>query len=330
MIKDITILGDGGWGTTLAIHLAHKGYNVKLWGPFPDYIRYLDRYRINKKFLPGIKIPRSIQFSSELAVSLKNSDLAILALPSKFALKLIQQLKTLDLSKEIFLSVIKGIEENSLKTISQIITEECGRVPLAVLSGPTIAMEVAQGLPSTAVIAAKDIKLAKTLQTVFNSPTFRIYTNTDVIGVEMGGSIKNVIAIACGVCDGLGFGSNTKAAVLTRGLAEMTRLGTAMGARPQTFFGLSGLGDLVTTCISPRSRNRSVGEKLGQGKSIQHITRNMDMVAEGISTVKALFKLAQQFRVEMPITNAVYRIIYKGQKSHQAVTDLMNRKIKSE
>ena len=204
------------------------------------------------------------------------------------------------------------------------------KIPFAVLSGPTIAMEVAKGIPSTAVVASKSGSLARRVQNLFNSEKFRIYTNTDVIGVELGGSIKNVIAIACGVCDGLRYGTNTKAAILTRGLAEMARLGQSLGARPKTFTGLSGLGDLVTTCFSPRSRNRTVGEQLGGGKSIKSILHHMEMVAEGVETVKAIHKLSSKHKVPMPITAAVYKIIYQKKKASSAVSDLMNRKMKSE
>jgi len=329
-IKNIAIIGDGGWGTTLAIHLSKNGYSIRLWGPFADYVRFLDRYRINKRFLPGIKIPKKINIQSDLGLTLKEADLIVLAIPSKYVLNIIRQLKKFELSGKILLSVIKGIEESRLKTISQITYQELGDISLAVLSGPTIAIEVAQGIPSTAVIASKSAGIAKKLQTVFHSETFRIYKNTDVLGVEFGGSIKNIIAVACGVCDGLGYGSNTKAAILTRGLIEMTKLGIAMGAKRQTFYGLSGLGDLATTCMSPRSRNRSVGEQLGKGKTIDQITKSMDMVAEGVTTVKAIIKLSQKHKVSMPITQEVYNIIYQKKNPLQAVKDLMTRKLKSE
>jgi glycerol-3-phosphate dehydrogenase (NAD(P)+) len=203
-------------------------------------------------------------------------------------------------------------------------------IPLAVLSGPTIAIEVAKGIPSTAVIASRKQAVAKKLQEIVNSPAFRIYTNNDVIGVELGGSIKNVIAIACGVCDGLGFGTNTKAALVTRGLAEMARFGKALGAKEKTFQGLSGLGDLVTTCFSPNSRNRSVGEQLGKGNKIEHILGHMCMVAAGVETVKPVHKLSRNLEVPMPITSEVYQIIYRNKSPQKAVSDLMSRKTKAE
>ena len=329
-IQNVTIIGDGGWGTTLAIHLAKKNYQVKLWGAFPEYIKYLNKTRENIKFLPGIKIPKEILILDNLNAAIADADLIILAIPSQFVVGVIKRLKKFNLKGKILLSVIKGIETTSLKRISEIIYRELGKVRLAVLSGPTIAREVARGIPSTAVLSSKDMRIARMLQPVINSKTFRIYTNSDLVGVELGGSIKNVIAIACGVCDGLGFGTNTKAAILSRGLAEMARLAVAMGAKSKTLFGLSGLGDLATTCFSPQSRNRSVGEKLGKGKTIDQITTKMDMIAEGVTTVKAVFALSQRYKVSMPITREVYNIIYKNKKPNKAVTDLMSRRMRSE
>lgn len=329
-IKGIAILGDGGWGTTLAIYLSKKGYQVNLWGPFADYVRFLDKHRVNKKFLPGIKIPKGIVILDQLALAVKDTDLVVLSIPSKYALSVIRQLKKFQFSDKILLSVIKGIEKSTLRPISEIIYQELGNIPFAVLSGPTIAMEVASGIPSAAVVAAKDIRIAQKLQRVFSSESFRLYKNSDVLGVEIAGSVKNIIAIACGVCDGLGYGSNTKAAILTRGLAEMTRLGVTLGAQRQTFYGLSGLGDMVTTCFSPRSRNRSVGEQLGGGKSIARITQAMEMVAEGVTTVKAIFILSKKLNVSMPITREVYNIIYQRKNPLTAVKDLMTRELTSE
>ncbi len=326
----ITILGDGGWGTTLAIHLHKKGYKINLWSPFAEYASFLAKRRENIKFLPGFKIPRQIACISGIQQAIEKSDLIVLAIPSKYIANIIKLLKSFDLSHTPVVSVVKGIDTASLRRISEIIVKELRNPPLAVLSGPTIAREVASGIPASAVIASKDTKLAKNLQKVFYSTNFRIYTNNDIIGVEVGGSTKNIIAIACGICDGMGFGSNTKAALLTRGLAEMTRLGVAMGAKASTFAGLSGLGDLVTTCFSPESRNRSLGEQLGKGKRIKVILKKMAMVAEGVTTVKAVEKLSQKYHVSMPITHEVYRIIYHGKNPANAVKDLMERKLKKE
>ena len=329
-IQKITVLGDGGWGTTLAIYLAHRGFSVKIWSAFPEYARHLAQTRENTKFLPGIKIPGEIEITADLTHALDGAQLVILAIPSQFAVAVIRKLKKYDLSKKILLSVIKGLDSATLSRMSQIISKELGSIPLAVLSGPTIAMEIAKGMPSTAVIACKNMGIAKTLQTVFHSPSFRIYTNSDMVGVEIGGSIKNVVAIACGICDGLGFGTNAKAAILSRGLAEISRLGQAMGAKQKTFAGLSGLGDMVTTCFNKQSRNRSVGEQLGQGKKIGEITSAMDMVAEGVTTVKAAYALGRKYKVPMPITTEIFNIICKDKAPNIAVNDLMSRRLKPE
>ncbi len=326
------MIGDGSWGTTLAIYLTQQSYRVKLWGPFPQYIQEMRRSRYNQKFLPGIRLPQALELVEELDLALQDSDLVVFAIPSQYATQILAKLKGIKINwkKLIFLSVTKGIDTKSLLCISQIIRCYLGKIPLAILSGPTISREVAEGIPTTAVVAAQDIHIAQRIQKVFNSQYFRIYTNTDVLGVELGGSIKNVIAIACGVCDGLKLGTNTKAAIITRGLAEMARLGKALGARAQTFMGLTGLGDLATTCFSPQSRNRYVGEQLGQGKSIRQIVSSMDMVAEGVETVKAVYQLSCRHKVNMPITEAVYQVIYKNKKSTDALMTLMNRMPKSE
>ncbi len=331
-IKNIAIIGDGGWGTTLAVYLAKRNFSIKLWGPFPSYVQQMQQNRYNPRFLPGVRLPQSILVTDRLDEALAESDLVIFAVPSKYAVQVFRKIRKVKiaLSKRLWLSVTKGIETKNLKRISQIIREELGNIPLAVLSGPTIAKEVAEGIPSTAVVAAKDIRIAEKIQAVLNSSSFRIYTNTDVIGVELGGSIKNIIAIACGVCDGLKLGSNTKAAIMTRGLAEMARLGKAMGGKVETFSGLTGLGDLVTTCISPHSRNRSVGERLGAGQPIEKILSSMEMVAEGVETAKAVYKLSRRYKVSMPISTEVYHIIFRNKKPLQAVTDLMSRKATSE
>ena len=332
-IKNISVIGDGGWGTTLAIHLSKSNYNVSLWGPFPQYLQQIRKNGYNRKFLPGIRIPQEIKIVNKLKTVVDSADLIVFAMPSKYTSSIVKKIKStkVDLSEKMILSVTKGIDTKKLLRISEIMHSELGKnVSVSVLSGPTIAMEVAKGLPSTAVIASKNLKTAKKLQNIFNSPNFRIYSSTDIIGVEIGGSIKNIIALACGVCDGLGLGSNTKAAILTRGLAEMSRLGKRLGAKEKTFPGLSGLGDLVTTCVSPQSRNRSVGEKLGKGRQIDQILGSMDMVAEGVETVKAVYKLSQKLEISMPITTEVYNIIYKKKSPHKAVTDLMLRKTKSE
>jgi len=331
-IQKICIIGDGGWGTTLAILLSKKDVQVSLWGPFPQYVKVMAKNRYNNKFLPGVRIPAKVHIIEDLKTAIDESDLVLFAVPSKYAFAIIKKMKEtgINFSHMPVLSVTKGVDHTHLERISQLIKDELGTKAICVLSGPTIAMEVAKGVPSTAVAASEDIDLAAAVQSLVNSSTFRIYTNPDVTGVELGGTLKNVIAIAGGVCDGLGFGTNTKAAILTRGLAEMARLGKAMGANPSTFSGLSGLGDLVTTSFNEKSRNRTVGEKLGKGKTIDEITEKMDMVAEGVETVKSVVLLAEKYKVAMPISTEVYNIIYKRKKASQAVEDLMGRKTKPE
>ena len=326
------ILGDGGWGTTLAILLCQKGFRVTLWSAFRDYALYLRKNRVNTKFLPKIKIPREIEIAHNLKEAVRNKDLIIVAVPSQYIRKVLKKIKKNDYPRDaIYLSVTKGIEIGSLKRMSEVIHEELGRnIKLAVLSGPTIAQEIAKKIPSTAVIAAHDKKIRQYLQNIFMTQEFRIYTNDDIIGVELGGSLKNIIAIACGISDGLGFGTNTKAALLCRGLVEISRLGKAMGARPLTFSGISGLGDLVTTCISPYSRNRFVGEQIGRGKALRHIERQTEMIAEGIPTTKSAYALSLKYKVDMPITKEVYLVLYKNKSPVKAVSDLMAREKKEE
>lgn len=328
---NIGILGDGGWGTTLAILLSGKCYKVSLWGAFPDYVAYLNKKRINTKFLPGIKLPEEIEISNDLSRAAEKKDLIIIATPSQFVRQVLKKVKRLGYPRDaIFLNVSKGIEIGSLKRMSEVIYEELGAIKLAMLSGPTIAHEVARGIPTAAVIASCDKGLRKSLQAVFMTERFRIYTNNDIIGVELGGSLKNVIAIACGISDGLGFGTNTKAALLSRGLAEISRLGIAMGAKKDTFSGVSGLGDLVTTCISPYSRNRFVGIEIGKGKALKSIRSKMEMVAEGIPTAGAAYSLGLKYKVDLPITKEVYRVLYKNKSPLRAVRDLMTREKKEE
>jgi glycerol-3-phosphate dehydrogenase (NAD(P)+) len=331
-IKKISVIGDGGWGTTAAIHLTKNGYNVTLWGPFPKYVARLNKNRYNSKFLPGIRIPKATQISSNLKETIESADLIVFAVPSKFASNVITQIKQtkVSLDDKAFLSLTKGLDEKTLKRISEIIQTTLNLKDVAVLSGPNIAMEIAKGVPSMAVIASPNLTLAKNIQTVFASDTFRIYTNKDIIGVELGGSIKNVMAIAAGVCDGLGYGVNTKAALLTRSLAEMSRFAKELGAKPSTFSGLSGLGDLITTSFSQGSRNRTVGEKFGKGKTLTQVMSGMEMVAEGVETVKSLKKLADKKNISMPITDEIYNLIYKNKSPKKCLDDLMKRDLKSE
>jgi glycerol-3-phosphate dehydrogenase (NAD(P)+) len=328
--KKIAVIGDGGWGTTLAILLNKKGFKVELWGVFPDYLKILDKERKNPKFLPGVKIPQEIIFTSDIKKALTDCHLIILAVPSQYMRGVVQKIKGISLNEAIILSVTKGIEHKNLKRMSEVIKEELGPVKLAVLSGPSIAPEVARGIPTSVVTASVDLKIAQEVQVIFSTAHFRVYTSDDIIGVELGGSLKNIMAISAGISDGLGFGTNTKSALLTRGIVEITRLGVALGAQKETFMGLSGIGDLMTTAFNSKSRNHFVGEQIGRGKKLDEILENMEMVAEGIETIKSVKELAQKNKIEMPISEEVYSVLFQGKNPLQAVSDLMTREQKQE
>lgn len=330
MAKRISIIGDGAWGTTLAILLREKGFSVTVWSAFKDYAEEVQFSRENRKFLPHTMIPDGVLFTGDLKLAVGSADILVLAVPSQYVDGVLCRLKKLPYKGKLFVSVIKGLELRSFKTMSQLVQKELGKVTIAVLSGPTIATEVARKQPTTAVVACADTKAAKELQQIFSCDYFRVYTNKDVLGVELCGSVKNVIALACGVCDGLGFGTNAKAALMTRGLVEMARLGKALKAQPETFMGLAGLGDLATTCFSPNSRNRTVGQEIGKGRSIQDILANMDAVAEGVVTVKAAHHLAGKLDIDMPITRAVYEMVYQKKPAQEVVSELMTRSLKQE
>jgi glycerol-3-phosphate dehydrogenase (NAD(P)+) len=327
----IAVIGDGGWGTTLAILLNNKGYRVTLWGVFPEYVTYLNKYRINKRFLPQVRMPSAIEITANLQEAVCDKDLIILAVPSQYLRSVLKRIKREGFArKTIFLSAVKGIERGTLLRMSEVIRQVLKNVPMAVLSGPTIAKEVALSIPSTAIIASPQKALSSYLQGILTTPYFRIYTNTDVTGVELGGSLKNIIAIACGISDGLGFGTNTKAGLVCRGLTEISRLGRVLGAKKETFSGISGLGDLITTCFSPFSRNRHVGEQIGRGKVLKQIIPRMLMVAEGVATAKAVYQLSHRHKVDMPITRQVYLVLYKNKSPLKAVKTLMARRLKEE
>ena len=311
--------------------LSQNGHQVTLWGAFSEYTAQIKKTGFNSRFLPGIKLPRNIKLTNDLKEAVLDKEIVVLAVPSQYSRSVLRKVRFCGISvKSIYLSVTKGIEISSLKRMSEVIREELGGVKIAVLSGPTIAGEVARKIPTTAVVASASKGIRKYIQKVFTTSSFRVYTNPDVIGVELGGSLKNVIAIACGVSDGLKFGSNTKAAILSRGLAEISRLGAAMHAIHKTFSGISGLGDLVTTCVSLQSRNRFVGEQIGKGKTFKEISRHMQSVAEGVPTAKSAYTLSLKYKVQMPITREVYLLLYKNKSPRQAVSDLMSRQSKEE
>ncbi|MBU1853909.1 MAG: NAD(P)-dependent glycerol-3-phosphate dehydrogenase [Candidatus Omnitrophica bacterium] len=327
----IAVLGDGGWGTALAVLLKTKGFDVSLWGAFRDNIDKIKKDRENAKFLPGIKVPTGIQFTCDVYTACRDADLIILAIPSRFLRQvLVNNKDSLKESRASFVSVVKGLEEKSLKRMSEVLFEILGEVDLAVLSGPSIAPEVARRVPTAVVVSSKDDVLAGKVRDVFRTERFRVYTNRDIIGVEIGGSLKNIIAIAAGISDGLGFGANTKAAILTRGLLEMTRLGVAMGASKETFIGLSGLGDLITTCTSSEGRNRGFGEKIGKGANPEDVLRKSAMEIEGAWTSKAALRLGKRHKLELPITQQVYSVLFEKKSPFLAVNELMTREPKVE
>ncbi len=327
----ITVLGDGGWGTSLALLLKQKGFDVALWGAFKDNIDAIKAHKENRKFLPGIKVPASIQLGTDMRFVCEDANLIIFAIPSRFLRgALMKNIDTLKNSHAGFISVIKGIEQKTLKRMSELILEVLGERELAVLSGPSIAPEVARGLPTTIAVASSDEVFARRVRDIFRTERFRVYTNKDVVGVELGGALKNIMAIAAGISDGLEFGANTKAAILTRGLLEMARLGVALGASQATFNGLSGLGDLITTCVSLEGRNRGFGEKIGKGQKAEDLLKKSIAEIEGAWTSKAALELGRKHKLDLPITQQVYSVIFEKKSPLQAVNELMSREPKAE
>jgi len=327
----IGILGAGGWGTALSITLNDNHHSIKLW-TYEDYIAdEINKQHTNSIFLNGVAIPENVIATTKIS-ELKDSDIFVIAIPTQHIRSVLKSKNLPRIKDKIILSVAKGIEKNTLMRVSEVITNTI-RLPFeqfVILTGPSHAEEVARKQPTTVVAASESISNAKEIQTIFMTPYFRIYTTDDVIGCEIGGSLKNVIAIAAGIIDGLKLGDNTKAALITRGLAEITRLGVAIGANAITFSGLSGLGDLFVTCNSKLSRNRFVGEEIGMGKSVKEIQKSMEMIAEGIYTTESAYFLAKKHNVEVPIIEQMYHILFKGKKPSKAIEDLMTRQSKRE
>lgn len=323
-MKKISVIGSGGWGTALAIVLNNNGNDVTLWSFKKEEAENIIKDRENKEFLPGVKIPESINVTYNLE-DVSDSDIAVLAVPSKFVRDTINKLVKYLKKDEIIVNVSKGLEESTLLRLSQVIEEVAPMCKVAVLSGPSHAEEVGKGIATTCVASSKDEDIAKEIQSIFMNNSFRVYTNHDIIGVELGGALKNLIALAAGISDGVGYGDNTKAALMTRGLVEIARLGIAMGAERETFFGLSGIGDLIVTCTSMHSRNRRAGILLGQGKSLEETLKEVHMVVEGVNTAKAAYDLSIKYNVNMPITKEIYEVVFNGKDTRQAVIDLMTR-----
>lgn len=324
----VSVLGAGSWGTALAIRLAKNNHEVEVWVRDSEKVQLINSTHENAEYLPDIKIPENITFTTDFGC-VRDSDFVVISVPTHSVRQISKKLLEF-IGNQIIVNVAKGIENGTLETMSQVIKEELPNNKVVVLYGPSHAEEVSRDIPTTIVSASEDIEAAKAVQDLFMSPYFRVYTNTDVIGVEIGGSIKNVIALCAGISDGLGYGDNTKAALMTRGLAEISRLGTAMGADPLTFSGLSGVGDLIVTCTSMHSRNRRCGILLGQGKSLQEAQEEVHMVVEGVRTTESAYELSKKLGVEMPITEQAYEILFKGKNPREAVFDLMMRDKKDE
>ncbi len=332
MSVEISVIGAGSWGTTIANLLAQKGHETLLYVYEADQYQLMFEKRVNEKYLPGIPLAENLQLTHDLNTAIDFSDLIVLAVPSQALREVLNSLPSQKYLGKTFINLAKGIENDTLLRMSQVIQEVTGISSnrIATLSGPSHAEEVSRGVATAVVAASSSLDTARMVREIFRTDFFRVYSSTDIIGVELGGSLKNVIAIAAGIADGAGFGDNTKAALMTRALVEMTRLGVKMGAQIQTFSGLSGIGDLIVTCMSCHSRNRYVGEEIGKGKSLQEILNNMAMVAEGVKTTLSVYQLAKKYSVEMPISEQVYEVLFHKKNPHQAVKDLMVRDPKEE
>ncbi|HXA09590.1 MAG TPA: NAD(P)H-dependent glycerol-3-phosphate dehydrogenase [Chthoniobacterales bacterium] len=326
----IAILGTGGWGTALAVLWASHGNDIILWGHTPERVKEISRSRQNPDYLPAVELPPNVCLTSSLA-DCTAADLIVFVTPSvalrEVAAKLREELTS---ESAILMSCTKGIEHGTGMRMSEILSERFPQNPVSVLSGPNLAVEVARGLPSATVLGCRDETVAEQLQSTLGSSRFRVYTSDEIVGIELGGALKNIFAIPAGVSDGFGFGDNSKAALLTRSLAELFRLGVAMGGDARTFQGLSGAGDLIATCFSRHSRNRGLGEQLGRGKSLAEITRGMKTVAEGIPTARSAFECARKLGVETPIIDQVYAVLHEGKSPAQAMQELLGRDQKSE
>ena len=328
-MKKIAVIGAGGWGLALGLLLNEKKNQVIFWCYDQKEEEDILQHRENKRCLPGIKIPIEVRFTCDMEEALKEADVTILAVPSKAIRQTAAKMKPYLKDETIIVNVSKGIEEDTLLRLSEVITQETGKYPV-VLSGPSHAEEVARHIPTTVVVSSVNMADARVIQDLFMNEYFRVYTNEDIVGIELGGALKNVIALAAGIVEGMGYGDNTKAALITRGIAEMTRLGIAMGGEATTFAGLTGIGDLVVTCTSGHSRNRRAGELVGQGFTIDEAMKQVNMVVEGVPTTKAGYALMKKYHVEMPILTAIYESLFEGKPVQQTIQSLMMRNKKDE
>ncbi|MEE8340799.1 MAG: NAD(P)H-dependent glycerol-3-phosphate dehydrogenase [Candidatus Neomarinimicrobiota bacterium] len=327
----ITVIGFGSWGGTIAQHLTTLNHNVTGWHKFPEEVEEMQQTR-QHILIPQLQISKELQLTTDLEPALKDAEIVVIATPSHIVRGIISESVKYIKDDAIIVNLAKGVEIDSLQTMSQVIAEagDISKNRIVTLYGPSHAEEVALGMPTTLVSACENTGTAKIVQHEFSSEKLRIYTNKDILGVELAGSLKNVIAIAAGICDGIGYGDNTKAALITRGLSEMTRLGVEMGAKPETFFGLSGIGDLMATCLSKHSRNRYVGEELGKGRKLEEILDDMKMVAEGVKTAKSVVQLRDKYNVPMPIASAMESVLFHGEDPIDKVKELMTRDLKKE
>ena len=325
----ISILGGGSWGIALALLLYKNGHEITVWSALPDEIRMLEE-KHEHKMLPGVILPQEMRFTTKDEEAVREKDLLVMAVASSYTRRTANRISGLVAPGQKIVNVAKGIEESTMMTLSQIIEEELPLADVAVLSGPSHAEEVGRGLPTSVVVGAKSRQTAEEIQNLFMNPVFRVYTSPDVLGIELGGSLKNVVALAAGIADGLGYGDNAKAALITRGIMEISRLGTMMGGRAETFSGLTGIGDLIVTCASMHSRNRRAGILIGQGKTYQEAMDEVQMVVEGVYSAKAAMKLAEKYQVQLPIIEQVNKVLFEGKSASDAVRELMLRDKKSE
>jgi glycerol-3-phosphate dehydrogenase (NAD(P)+) len=331
MTHDLAVLGAGSWGTALTMTLAPRFEAVQLWARDPEHAAEIGALRENRRYLPGFRLPVNVQVSGDLAVAVRSAGIVLMAIPSAHLRNVLRSVQPHIRNAARVVSATKGIEEQTLLRMSEVIVETLpGNIALAILSGPTFAKEIAAGEPAAVVIASGDITVAEEIQRAFSTPSLRLYASTDVAGVELGAALKNVIAIGAGICRGLGLGSNSVAALITRGLAEITRLALTMGAQPRTLAGLAGLGDLVLTATGDLSRNRFVGIELGRGRGLQQILSAMTMGAEGVGTCRAAYQLGREKNVDLPIINKMFEVLYESKDPRQAIRELMERPLTSE
>jgi glycerol-3-phosphate dehydrogenase (NAD(P)+) len=330
MGEKISVIGSGSWGTAIAVMLDKIGHNVKLWSYFEEESKALEKDRENKDFLPGVILKDSIECTFDLEKCIKESKILVTAAPSHGTRGMANKMKNFVTQDNVIVNISKGLEEDTLMRMSQVIKAELPQIDVVAFSGPSHAEEVGKGIPTTCVAACEKIEVAQLVQDVFMNKTLRVYTNSDIIGVELGGALKNVIALCAGILDGLGYGDNSKAALMTRGMVEISRLGVALGGKVETFTGLSGMGDLIVTCTSMHSRNRRAGILIGQGKTLDEALKEVKMVVEGVKTTKAAYELAKAKKVEMPIVNEAYNILFNDKDPKKAIYDLMMRSKKHE